>query len=102
MLAERSSRFTKLVRVPYERTAERVAARLATEIEHLPEALRRSLSDRAACLLRGAPGRLRVPVPLMAALWKRHQAGTVRAGGGPPHLLRVLAQAVVWSSARAA
>jgi len=43
-LAERTSRFTKLVRVPYDRTADRVAGRLAAEVEHLPEDLRRSLT----------------------------------------------------------
>src|SRR5262249_59598651 len=43
-LAERTTRFTKLVRVPYDRTAERVAARPAAEIEHLPEDLRRTLT----------------------------------------------------------
>ena len=43
-LAERTTRFTKLVRVPYDRTADRVAARLSTEVERLPEDLRRSLT----------------------------------------------------------
>jgi IS30 family transposase len=43
-LAERVTRFTKLVRVPYDRTADRVAGRLAAEVEHLPEDLRRSLT----------------------------------------------------------
>jgi transposase, IS30 family len=43
-LAERVTRFTKLVRVPYDRTADRVAGRLSAEVEHLPEDLRRSLT----------------------------------------------------------
>jgi transposase, IS30 family len=43
-LAERTTRFTKLVRVPYDRTADRVAGRLSAEVEHLPEDLRRWLT----------------------------------------------------------
>jgi transposase, IS30 family len=43
-LAERTSRFAKLVRVPYDRTADRVAGRLSTEAARLPEDLRRSLT----------------------------------------------------------
>jgi transposase, IS30 family len=38
-LAERTTRFTKLVRVPYDRTADRVAGRLSAEAEHLRRCL---------------------------------------------------------------
>jgi IS30 family transposase len=43
-LVERSTRFLMLVRIAYDRTADRVASRLATEIQHLPEQLKRSLT----------------------------------------------------------
>ena len=43
-LVERSSRFLMLVRIPYDRTAERVAARLATQVAELPAQLKRSLT----------------------------------------------------------
>ena len=43
-LVERSTRFVMLVQIPYDRTASRVASRLATELRHLPERLKRSLT----------------------------------------------------------
>jgi IS30 family transposase len=43
-LVERSTRFLMLVQIPYDRTADRVASRLATELRHLPERLKRSLT----------------------------------------------------------
>ena len=43
-LVERSTRFLMLVQIPYDRTADRVASRLATELRHLPEQLKRSLT----------------------------------------------------------
>ncbi|MCA1607208.1 MAG: IS30 family transposase [Acidobacteria bacterium] len=43
-LVERTSRFTMLVRIPYDRCAERVAALLARKMETLPEFLRHSLT----------------------------------------------------------
>src|SRR5262249_4380285 len=39
-LAERTTRFTKLARLPYDR----IAGRLSAEVKHLPEDLRRSLT----------------------------------------------------------
>lgn len=43
-LVERSTRFVMLVRVPYDRTAERVALLLTAAAARMPQALRRSLT----------------------------------------------------------
>jgi IS30 family transposase len=43
-LVDRTSRFVVLVRIPYDRTAERVAIQLSQEVKKLPEALARSLT----------------------------------------------------------
>ena len=43
-LVERASRFTMLVRIPYDRTAQRVSALLAQKMEHLPEFLQKSVT----------------------------------------------------------
>ena len=43
-LVERTSRFTMILRVPHDRTAERVASILSTNMKTLPAALRRSLT----------------------------------------------------------
>jgi transposase, IS30 family len=43
-LVERASRYVMLVRIPYDRTAERVAALLAPENGNLPEFLRNSIT----------------------------------------------------------
>jgi IS30 family transposase len=43
-LVERTSRYLMLVRIPYDRTAERVAALLARKMETLPEFLRNSIT----------------------------------------------------------
>ena len=43
-LVERTSRFTMLVRIPYDRCADRVAALLARKMEILPEFLRNSVT----------------------------------------------------------
>jgi IS30 family transposase len=43
-LVERTSRFTMILRVPHDRTADRVALILARAMSALPEALRRSLT----------------------------------------------------------
>jgi IS30 family transposase len=43
-LVERSTRFVMLVRIPYDRTAERVAYLLAKKMETLPEFLRNSVT----------------------------------------------------------
>jgi hypothetical protein len=42
-LVERTTRFTMLVRIPYDRCAERVATLLAKKMETLPEFLRNSV-----------------------------------------------------------
>jgi IS30 family transposase len=39
-LVERSTRFLMLVRIPYDRTAERVASRLSTHVKDLPDLLK--------------------------------------------------------------
>jgi IS30 family transposase len=43
-LVDRHSRFTILVKIPYDRTAERVAALLAEKIQTLPEFMRNSIT----------------------------------------------------------
>ena len=43
-LVERTSRYVMLVRIPYDRTAERVAALLARKMEALPDFLRNSVT----------------------------------------------------------
>lgn len=43
-LVERSTRFVMLVRIPYDRTAKRVALLLAQKMEKLPEFLRKSIT----------------------------------------------------------
>lgn len=43
-LVERATRFVVLQRIPYDRTADRVAIQLASAIGRLPESLRRSLT----------------------------------------------------------
>jgi len=43
-LVERTTRFTMLVKIPYDRSAERVAALLAKKMETLPEFLRNSVT----------------------------------------------------------
>jgi len=43
-LVERASRYVMLVRIPYDRTAERVTALLARKMETLPDFLRNSVT----------------------------------------------------------
>jgi transposase, IS30 family len=43
-LVERATRYLLLQRIPYDRTADRVAIQLASAIRRLPESLRRSLT----------------------------------------------------------
>lgn len=43
-LVERTTRYTMLVRVPYDRNADRVARVLALKMERLPESLRKSVT----------------------------------------------------------
>jgi IS30 family transposase len=43
-LVDRTSRFVMLVRIPYDRTAERVAIQLSQQVKNLPAAIARSLT----------------------------------------------------------
>ncbi len=62
-LVERTSRFTMLVKIPYDRTAERVAALLARKMETLPEFLRNSVTwDQGKELARHAEFTVRTGV----------------------------------------
>jgi transposase, IS30 family len=64
-LVERSTRFLMLVQIPYDRTAERVASRLATEVRHLPGQLKRSLTwDQGVELAAHAKFSLAAQVPV--------------------------------------
>jgi IS30 family transposase len=64
-LVERTSRFTMLVRIPYDRTAERVAALLAKKMETLPEFLRNSVTwDQGKEMARHAEFTVRTGLPV--------------------------------------
>src|SRR5918912_3863311 len=64
-LVERTSRFTMLVRIPYDRTAERVAALLAQKMEKLPEFLRNSVTwDQGKEMARPAEFTVRPGLPV--------------------------------------
>lgn len=64
-LAERVTRFTKLVRVPYDR----VAGRLAAEVEHLPEDLRRTLTwDQGVEMAAHAKFTIATGIPVISAI----------------------------------
>ena len=64
-LVERASRFTMLVRIPYDRTAERVAALLAKKMETLPEFLRDSVPwDQGKEMARHAEFTVRTGLPI--------------------------------------
>ncbi len=64
-LVERTTRFVMLVRIPYDRTAERVALRLQTEVARLPEFLRRSLTwDQGAEMAQHAAFSLATNIPV--------------------------------------
>ncbi|MGH3772495.1 MAG: IS30 family transposase [Pseudonocardiaceae bacterium] len=64
-LVERTSRFTMLVRIPYGRTAERVAALLARKMETLPEFLRNSVTwDQGKEMARHAEFTARTGLPV--------------------------------------
>jgi IS30 family transposase len=64
-LVERTSRFTMLVRIPYDRTAERVAALLAKKMETLPEFLRNSVTwDQGKEMARHAEFTVRTGLPI--------------------------------------
>jgi IS30 family transposase len=64
-LVERTSRFTMLVKIPYDRTAERVAALLARKMETLPEFLRNSVTwDQGKEMARHADFTIRTGLPV--------------------------------------
>jgi transposase, IS30 family len=64
-LVERISRFTMLVRIPYDRTADRVAALLARRMEKLPEFLRNSVTwDQGKEMVRHAEFTIRTGLPV--------------------------------------
>jgi IS30 family transposase len=64
-LVERTSRFTMLVRIPYDRCAERVAALLAKKMETLPEFLRNSITwDQGKEMARHAEFTVRTGLPI--------------------------------------
>jgi IS30 family transposase len=64
-LVERSTRFLMLVRIPYDRTAERVASRLSTHVKDLPDLLKRSLTwDQGVELAAHAKFSLAAQVPV--------------------------------------
>jgi IS30 family transposase len=64
-LVERTSRFTMLVRIPYDRTAERVSALLARKMETLPEFLRHSVTwDQGKEMARHAEFTVRTGLPI--------------------------------------
>ena len=64
-LVERTSRFTMLVRIPYDRCADRVAALLARKMETLPEFLRNSVTwDQGKEMARHADFTVRTGLPV--------------------------------------
>jgi len=64
-LVERTSRVTMLVRIPYDRRAERVAALLAKKLETLPEFLRNSVTwDQGKEMARHAEFTVRTGLPI--------------------------------------
>jgi IS30 family transposase len=64
-LVERASRFVMLVRIPDDRTAERVAALLAKKMEQLPEFLRNSVTwDQGKEMARHAEFTVRTGLPV--------------------------------------
>ena len=64
-LVERTTRFTMLVRVPYDRHADRVAALLAKKMETLPEFLRNSVTwDQGKEMARHADFTIRTGLPV--------------------------------------
>jgi IS30 family transposase len=64
-LVERTSRFTMLVKIPYDRCAERVAVLLAQKMETLPEFLRQSLTwDQGKEMARHAKFTVRTGLPV--------------------------------------
>jgi IS30 family transposase len=64
-LVERQTRFVMLVRIPYDRTADRVAYLLAKKMETLPEFLRNSITwDQGKEMARHADFTMRTGMPV--------------------------------------
>lgn len=64
-LVERKTRFVMLVRIPYDRTAERVAALVARKMESLPEFMRNSVTwDQGKEMARHADFTVRTGMPV--------------------------------------
>jgi IS30 family transposase len=64
-LVDRKSRFTILVKIPYDRTADRVAALLAKKMETLPEFLRKSITwDQGKEMARHADFTVKTGIPV--------------------------------------
>ncbi|SRR5712691_3014773 len=64
-LVERKTRFVMLVKIPYDRTAERVAYLLAKKMEMLPEFLRNSVTwDQGKEMARHADFTIRTGIPV--------------------------------------
>jgi IS30 family transposase len=64
-LVERTTRFVLLVRIPYDRSAERVAALVAKKMETLPEFLRNSVTwDQGKEMARHAEFTVRTGLPV--------------------------------------
>jgi transposase, IS30 family len=64
-LVERTTRFVLLVRIPYDRTADRVAALLAKKMETLPEFIRNSVTwDQGKEMARHADFTIRTGMPV--------------------------------------
>jgi IS30 family transposase len=64
-LVERTSRFTMLVRIPYDRTADRVAGLLARKMQTLPDAIKHSVTwDQGKELARHTDFTMRTGMPV--------------------------------------
>ncbi|MGQ0841240.1 IS30 family transposase [Actinokineospora sp.] len=64
-LVERTTRFVMLVRIPYDRNAERVAALLARKMQTLPEFMRNSITwDQGKEMARHADFTIRTGMPV--------------------------------------
>ena len=64
-LVDRHSRFTILVKIPYDRTAERVAALLAEKMQTLPEFMRKSITwDQGKEMARHADFTVKTGIPV--------------------------------------
>ena len=74
-LVERRTRFVMLVRIPYDRTAERVALLLAGKMSTLPEFLRNSVTwDQGKEMARHADFTVRTGIPVYFCDPVRHEA----------------------------